>query len=96
MLYGYLRERNDLNNCFNLGGSLGFSLFFREKNNSYNEGDDYMILFTILALILIILLVVVIAITSVIGAGTILVFGDVIVLILILGWIIYKLFFKNK
>ena len=55
-----------------------------------------MILFTILALILLILLVVTIVVASVIGAGTLIVFGDVIVCIFILGWIIYRLFFKKK
>ena len=55
-----------------------------------------MILFTILALILLILLVVVVVITSVVGAGALIIFGDVIVCIFILGWIIYKLFFNKK
>ena len=55
-----------------------------------------MILFTILTLILLILLVVTVVVTSVIGAGTLIVFGDVIVLILILGFIIYRVFFKKK
>lgn len=55
-----------------------------------------MILFAILALILIILTVVVVAVTSVIGAGAIIVFGDVIVCIIILGWLIKKLFFNKK
>lgn len=55
-----------------------------------------MILFTILALILLILAVVTIAVISVIGAGTLIIFGDVIVLGIILGWIIYRLFFKKK
>lgn len=55
-----------------------------------------MILFTILALILLILLVVTIAIASVIGAGTLIVFGDVIICIALLAWIIYRLFFKKR
>lgn len=55
-----------------------------------------MILFAILALILLILLVVVVVMTSVIGAGTIIIFGDVIVCILIIGWLIKRLFFKKK
>lgn len=55
-----------------------------------------MILFAILALILIILTVVVVTVTSVIGAGAIIVFGDVIVCIIILGWLIKKLFFNKK
>lgn len=55
-----------------------------------------MILFAILALILVILTVIVVAVTSVIGAGAIVIFGDVIVCIVLLGWIIRKLFFKRK
>lgn len=55
-----------------------------------------MILFAILALILVILTVIVVAVTSVIGAGAIVIFGDVIVCIVLLGWIIKKLFFKRK
>lgn len=55
-----------------------------------------MILFTILTLILLILLVVVVATVSVVGAGALILFGDVIVLILVLGWLINKLFFKKK
>lgn len=55
-----------------------------------------MILFAILALILVILTVIVVVVTSVIGAGAIVIFGDVIVCIVLLGWIIKKLFFKRK
>lgn len=55
-----------------------------------------MILFTILALILLILVVVTVVITSVVGAGAIVIFGDVIVCILIIGWLIKKLFFKKR
>lgn len=52
-----------------------------------------MILFAILALILLILIGVVVLATSVVGAGAIIVFGDVIVCVFIIGWIIKKLFF---
>ena len=55
-----------------------------------------MILFTVLALILLILVIVVVTVTSVVGAGALIVFGDVIVCILILGWLIKKLFFKKR
>lgn len=55
-----------------------------------------MILFTILSLILLILLVVFIIATSVVGAGTLIVFGDVIICVLLLGWLIKKLFFNKK
>ena len=55
-----------------------------------------MILFTILALTLIILTVITVLTISVVGAGALIVFGDVIVLIIILGWLIKKLFFKKR
>lgn len=55
-----------------------------------------MILFAILALILLILIVVTVAVTSVIGAGAIIIFGDVIVCAFILGWLIKILFFRKK
>lgn len=54
-----------------------------------------MVLFTILALMLLILVVTVVLATSAIGAGAIILFGDVIVCIFIIGWIIKKLFFKD-
>ena len=52
-----------------------------------------MILFTILALILLIMVVITILVTSVVGAGALIIFGDVIVLAIIIGFIIKKLFF---
>ena len=55
-----------------------------------------MILFTLLALIVLILTVVTVAVLSVAGAGFIIIFGDVIVCIAILIWIIKKLVTKNK
>lgn len=55
-----------------------------------------MILFTILALTLILLTVIVVTVTSVIGAGAIIIFGDVIICIVILAWLIKKLFFNKK
>lgn len=55
-----------------------------------------MVLFTILALILLILIVVVVLATSVVGAGAIILFGDVIVCVFIIGWIIKKLFFNKN
>lgn len=55
-----------------------------------------MILFTILTLILLILVILTVVITSVVGALGIVLFGDVIVCGLILGWIIKKRFFKKK
>lgn len=55
-----------------------------------------MILFTILALTVILLTVIVVTVTSVIGAGAIIIFGDVIICIVILAWLIKKLFFNKK
>lgn len=55
-----------------------------------------MILFTIGLLILILLTVFVIAITSVVGAGALIIFGDVIVCAFILAWIIKTMLKKKK
>ena len=55
-----------------------------------------MILFTILTLILLILLVVTVVVVSAVGAGALIVFGDVIICVVLIGWIIYRLFFKKK
>ena len=55
-----------------------------------------MILFTIAALILVILTVVLILAISAVGAGAIIIFGDVIVCAFILGWIIKKILEKKK
>lgn len=54
-----------------------------------------MILFTILALISIILVVVTVVAVSIMGAGAIVIFGDVIVCIIIIGWLIKRLFFRD-
>lgn len=55
-----------------------------------------MILFLILSLILIALIALTIIVLAVGGTAFIVVFGDVIVCIFILAWIIKKLFFKKK
>lgn len=55
-----------------------------------------MFLFIILLLIVLILSVFLILALSVFGAGALIIFGDVIICILIIGWIIKKLFFKKK
>ena len=55
-----------------------------------------MILFTILTLTLLILLLVVIFSISAIGAGAIIIFGDVIVCCVFIGLIIKMLFFNKK
>lgn len=55
-----------------------------------------MVLFAILALILLITLIVVIVAVGMAGAGMIILFGDVIVCIILLAWVIKKLYFKKK
>ena len=55
-----------------------------------------MILFTILLLILLILTVVTVLAISIGGSAFIVIFGDVIVCIFIIVWIIKKIFFKKK
>ncbi len=53
-----------------------------------------MFLFIILLLILLLLAGFIILTLSIFGAGSIIVFGDVIICILIVCWIIKKIFFK--
>ena len=55
-----------------------------------------MFLFMILLLVLLILLGFTALVISIFGAGAIIIFGDVIVCVLIIAWIIKKLFFKKK
>lgn len=55
-----------------------------------------MFLFMILTLILLILLGVSVLFISIFGAGFIVIFGDVIVCIFLIGWIIKKIFFNKK
>ena len=55
-----------------------------------------MILFLILSLILIALIALTIIVLAAGGTAFIVVFGDVIVCIFILAWIIKKIFFKKK
>ena len=55
-----------------------------------------MILFLILSLILIALITLTIIVLATGGTAFIVVFGDVIVCIFILAWIIKKIFFKKK
>lgn len=54
-----------------------------------------MILFTILLLVLILLIAFIILAFSAIGAGVIIVFGDVIICIVLLVWIIKKIITKK-
>lgn len=55
-----------------------------------------MFLFMILLLILIILIAFISFVVAIFGAGALIIFGDVIICILIIGWIIKKVFFNNK
>lgn len=55
-----------------------------------------MILFLILSLILIALIALTIVVLAAGGTAFIVVFGDVIVCIFILAWMIKKIFFKKK
>ena len=55
-----------------------------------------MILFMILLLILLILTVLVVAVVGTVGAAGIVLFGDVIVCIFIIVFLMKKLFFKKK
>lgn len=55
-----------------------------------------MILLTILALITIVLIVITVAAIVIGGSGFIILFGDVIVCILVLIWIMYKLITKRR
>lgn len=55
-----------------------------------------MVLLTILALTLLILLTAVILSICILGSGVLIVFGDVIVCVIVIGWIIKKLFFKKR
>ena len=55
-----------------------------------------MFLFMACVLILVILIAFLLLAIGIFGAGAIIVFGDIIVCALIIGWIIKKLFFKKK
>lgn len=55
-----------------------------------------MFLFTVLVITLFILIAVVATITGVVGAGAIVIFGDVIVCGILIVWLIKKLFFKRR
>lgn len=59
-------------------------------------GGIFMFLFMILLLILIILIAFISFVVAIFGAGALIIFGDVIICILIIGWIIKKVFFNNK
>lgn len=55
-----------------------------------------MILFTILLLTLVVLTIITVVATSIVGAGAIVIFGDVIICALLLVWLIKRLFFKKR
>lgn len=54
-----------------------------------------MILFTILTLTAIMLVLLAVAIVSIFGAGILIAFGDVILCVIIIGWLIKKLFSRK-
>jgi hypothetical protein len=55
-----------------------------------------MFLFTVLVITILVLVTVVALVTGIIGAGAIIIFGDVIIAIVLLAWLTKKLFFKRK
>ena len=61
--------------------------FMENKKGAYLD----MILFTILLLILLILIIITVLLVSIGGSAFIIVFGDVIVCIFIIAWILKKL-----
>ena len=60
------------------------------------ESEVFMILFTIVLLTLLLLIGIGVVSFSAFGAGVIIVFGDVIVCIILLIWIIKKLICKKR
>lgn len=72
------------------------AIFINAKNTwAFMKGGIYMITFTILMIILAILMVVSVIVISVGGAAFIIVFGDIIICVFILIWIIKNLFKKK-
>lgn len=55
-----------------------------------------MILFTLFLVAFLIIALIVLLLTGVVGTGFIVVFGDLIVFILIMSWILKKLFRRKK
>ena len=55
-----------------------------------------MILFSLLTLVVLFVLLILLFVTGVLGAGFLIVFGDVIVFVLLLYWVIKKLIFRRK
>lgn len=55
-----------------------------------------MVLFTVITLTVIILAILAIIAFSTVGAASIVVFGDVIVCVLVLVWVLKKLVFKKR
>lgn len=75
-------------------GLLKPLLFFAKNAGAIMKGGISMILFTILAIILLALIVAAILIVSIGGTAFILVFGDLLVCCVIIGWIIRKMLKK--
>lgn len=55
-----------------------------------------MFLFIVLLITLIVLISIVAVITGIVGAGVLVIFGDVIIFIGIIAYLIYRLFIKKK
>lgn len=55
-----------------------------------------MILFSLLTVVVLFVLLILLFVTGVLGAGFLIVFGDVIVFVLLLYWVIKKLIFRRK
>lgn len=55
-----------------------------------------MFLFTVLLITLLILIAVVAVITGIVGAGALIIFGDVIICIILILWLMKKLFFRKR
>lgn len=55
-----------------------------------------MILFSLLTIVVLFILLLILLVTGVLGAGFLIVFGDVIVFVLILYWVIKKLIFRRR
>ena len=79
-------------------GVLTRALIFSRKMQSalWKGGGFTMVLFTILLIVLLILVAITVAAISIGGAGIIILFGDVIVCILVIIWIMKRLINKRK
>ena len=77
----------------NLGS---FLFYFAILTVPIMKGDEVMILFITLALILALLVTITVLAISIGGASFIIIFGDVIVCIFIIIWIIKRLYWRRR